>query len=128
MLLATLLCWFILPSQAQQSLAEPPTKKKSKLSQVDFLGAILLALSILAFLIPMEIGGVKVPWSHPAIFAMLAAGLVFALLFFIAEGRWTKNPIVPLQLLTNTNIVLSYAIMILQVGAQLGVSLHKHFY
>ena len=53
------------------------------LARIDFLGAALLALLILTFLLPIQLGGSKLPWSHPFnpvlfdISAVLALGFVW---------------------------------------------------
>ncbi len=128
LLLAIVLCWFNLPSDVgieHRQSAQPnddPKIPKRKLSRVDFLGASVFALLILAFLLPLEIGGVKVPWSHPIIPALFGSAIVLVVLFVIVEKRWAREPIIPLDLFLKKDVVASFAIMGLQSGAQIGVS------
>lgn len=91
------------------------------LARIDFLGAALLALLILTFLLPIQLGGSKLPWSHPFIPALFGTSAVLALGFVLVESRWAKEPIFPLNLLRHRDVVLSYAVMGLQGAAQLGL-------
>ncbi|KAM0321785.1 hypothetical protein ACHAQA_009881 [Verticillium albo-atrum] len=126
---ALLLCMAYLPSNTKPARPNPPgleqpakpSTARSTLSRIDWIGAALLALTILAFLAPIEIGGSKIPWSHPLIPALLGASAVLAALFALAEARWAVDPIFPLSLLRQRDVVLSYAIILLQTAAQLGL-------
>ncbi|KAL3589651.1 hypothetical protein FPOAC2_11822 [Fusarium poae] len=114
-LLAILLTYFFLPSNKKQD------DKPTSLSRIDFTGAALLALTMMAFLLPFEIGGSQVPWSHPVIPSLFAASFVFGGLFMLFEGRWAVEPIFPLDLLRIRNVVLGYVISGSQCAAQLGL-------
>ncbi|KAF6830412.1 major facilitator superfamily transporter [Colletotrichum plurivorum] len=128
-LVAVLLCWFFLPNSNPASKPEtdaeettkPPGTDKNALGRIDFLGAAFLALFILAFLLPIEIGGTKIPWTHPLIFVMFGAAIVLGGLFVATEEWWAKEPIFPLELLKHRDIVLTYIITGAQVAAQLGL-------
>ncbi|KAJ9137702.1 Vacuolar membrane amino acid uptake transporter fnx2 [Pleurostoma richardsiae] len=122
LLLAVVLCWIYLPAKTQR-LPDLPSKEDggNKLARVDFLGSALLGLLILCFLLPLEIGGVKVPWTHPAIPALFGSAAVLTVLFIVAEKRWAREPILPLELFTRKDTVLSLLVMILQAAAQLGL-------
>ncbi|RSM19948.1 hypothetical protein CDV31_001308 [Fusarium ambrosium] len=76
--------------------------------------------SVIITATPLEIGGQKIPWSHPLIFALFATGLVLAVAFVFVESRWAKEPIYPLRLLRNAQVTKSYLIVAAQAGAQLG--------
>jgi hypothetical protein len=123
------LCWIYLPSttaqqpkQLEEDDAEGEQKATnlSKLKRVDFVGSALLGLLILSFLLPMEIGGVKIPWSHPLIPSLFIAAAVFLGLFVAWEKRGAKEPILPLELFAQRDTVASFLIMALQVAAQIG--------
>ncbi|OCK82915.1 major facilitator superfamily transporter [Lepidopterella palustris CBS 459.81] len=122
--IAMLLCWAVLPSHnVKQNLTEPHRSKEtsSRLARIDFLGAALMAAMTLSFLLPIEIGGVKIPWSHPVVPILFSCGVVLAILFVMTEAWWGKEPIFPLQLLRQRDAVASYLIMGFQVAAQLGM-------
>jgi len=97
--------------------------KKSNLARIDFLGALFMALTILSFLFPLEIGGTSLPWNHPLIISLFGGACLFATLFVVIEDRWAKEPIIPLLLFQHRDVVLSFLIMICQSAAQVGVSL-----
>ncbi|KAF6805739.1 major facilitator superfamily transporter [Colletotrichum sojae] len=128
-LVAVLLCWFFLPNSHHVSKTEtdeedttkPQGTDRNALARIDFLGAALLALFILAFLLPIEIGGTRIPWTHPLIFVMFGAAIVLGGLFAATEEWWAKEPIFPLELLKHRDIVLTYIITGAQVAAQLGL-------
>ncbi|KAM0228043.1 hypothetical protein ACHAPO_011071 [Fusarium lateritium] len=113
-LVAIILTYFFLPNKKQD-------KKPTSLSRIDFSGAALLALTMMAFLLPFEIGGSQVPWSHPVIPSLFVAALIFGGLFILFEGSWAQEPIFPLNLLRIRNVVLGYVISGTQCAAQLGL-------
>ncbi|KAM5341171.1 hypothetical protein ACJ41O_015280 [Fusarium nematophilum] len=92
-----------------------------RLARIDGPGALLLGGAVLAFMMPLEIGGQKIPWGHPLVFSLVAAGIVLAVAFVVVESRWAKEPIFPLRLLGNSNVTKSYLIVAAQSGAQLGM-------
>ncbi|KAF2119489.1 major facilitator superfamily transporter [Lophiotrema nucula] len=118
--IAIILVWYTLPNDIQTSKTGTE-QKKGKLGRVDFLGAGLMTLAILSFLLPLEIGGVRLPWSHPLIPGLLAAGLVFALLFLATEAYVAREPIFPLELLKQREAIACFLTMGAQVAAQMGL-------
>lgn len=94
----------------------------SKLRRIDFLGAILLSASIVCGLLVLDLGGQRMPWTDPLILALLGASVVTGNLFLLVEGCWAKEPIFPLQLISNWDIVTSYMNLGFQTGAQMAVS------
>jgi hypothetical protein len=73
-------------------------------------------------MLPLEIGGQKIPWSHPNIFALFAIGTFLLGLFVLAETCWAREPIFPLRLLQNPQALLGYFIVGCILAAQSGVS------
>ena len=114
---AFVLVWVILPNRS----LDGEEARGSKLSRVDFLGAILMALSILSLLLPLEIGGERIPWSDYRIALLFAAALFFGLLFLAVEGWVAREPIIPLSVLRHKEVLLSSLIMLCQVAAQVGL-------
>lgn len=115
------LIWYTLPHHDSDE-KDPDGPKESKLDRIDFLGATLTKLTIFAFLVPLEIGGVKVPWSHPLIPGLLVSACVLSALFVASQAYFAKEPIFPLDLLRHKDFVASSMVMSLQTAAQLGVS------
>lgn len=120
-----LLCYIVLPpltSTATTANHEEDTEMKgSRLARVDFLGAFLLGAGVLALLLPIEIGGQKVAWTHPLIYVSFAIGAILLILFVLTESYVAREPIFPLRLLRNRDLVLCYLINCFQGAAQLSV-------
>jgi MFS family permease len=96
--------------------------KKSNLSRIDFLGAFFMALTILSFLFPLELGGNRLPWHHPLILSLFGGACLFGALFVVIEDKWAGEPIIPLLLFRQKDVVLSLLVMTCQCAAQVGVS------
>lgn len=78
---------------------------------------------ILSSLLPLELGGDKVPWTHPLVPCLFGAAAIFLTLFVLVETRWAKEPILEPALFTQRDAVISFLIMGLQSAAQFGVRL-----
>lgn len=115
---AIVLVSLILPERVHHHLDE---EKGRKFSRIDFLGAILMTLSTLSLLLPMEIGGDRIPWSDYRITALFVAALSFGILFLVVEGRIAREPIIPLSVLRHKEVLLSSLIMMCQIAAQVGL-------
>lgn len=96
--------------------------KFGKLRQVDFVGSALLASFLILILLPLEIGGNKIPWNDILIPILFGAGVLCLILFVIVEKWWATNPLLPLNLFCNRHTVVSFLVLALQCAAQLGVS------
>lgn len=90
----------------------------SSLRRIDWLGTISIAIAVISAMILIDMGGRKFPWRSPytAVFASLAAANL--ILFFITEACIAKEPIFPLHLLKNKDVVLSYLMSMLQLISQ----------
>lgn len=107
-------------SEAPDGGSRPPPPGAS-LANIDMLGATLLALAILTLLLPVEIGGSQVPWTHPVVFGLVAATLLLGGLFLATEAWWAADPIFPVELLRHRDVLLGYFVTAAQGGAQLGL-------
>ncbi|KAK3346162.1 major facilitator superfamily domain-containing protein [Lasiosphaeria hispida] len=100
--------------------ASPPASKRSKFSRIDFKGSFLFAATILALLLPIELGGTKLPWSHPVVIGLFVASGALLFLFIVVENR-EEEPILPLEIFHRRDAVLSFLIMGLQTAAQISL-------
>lgn len=96
--------------------------------KIDWAGAVTLVLALLSLLLaPVLIDNQGLSWSSPVIIGLLVmSGLLIALLIRI-ESR-VKEPIIPLHLFRNRNIVvLSLIVFILMLGVMGGTSAFPFF-
>ncbi|KAI0440589.1 major facilitator superfamily transporter [Xylaria telfairii] len=91
---------------------------KAWLSRIDFVGSLLLGVGVLLCMLPIEIGGVKIPWTHPLVAGLFSAGILTLVVFAINEARWAEQPAFPLQLIMNRDILSPYVAMCCIAGAQ----------
>lgn len=119
-LLAIILVVFRLPDQSSTDQTQSKGQS-SKLRRIDFVGATLLAISIVGFLGALSLGGQDLPWSHPIIKVLFAASLVLGTVFVVYEVKYAAEPIFPPQLVVRRDVATPYAIMALQTSAQVAV-------
>ncbi|KAN0099992.1 MFS general substrate transporter [Hyaloscypha variabilis] len=101
------------------SLATASTQSAlSKLRRVDFLGAIFLSVSIVCGLLVLGLGGQRIPWTDPKILLLLGSSVMALNIFVLIEAVWAKEPIFPLRLLLNRDVITSYVNLAFQTGAQ----------
>ncbi|RDB22561.1 Multidrug resistance protein fnx1 [Hypsizygus marmoreus] len=78
----------------QQSLSD-------KLRRLDVLGAIMLAVTVGCLLLGFSLKSEEeLPWSHPLIYSLLLASVVFGFIFVLVEKYWAPYPVMPLRLMT----------------------------
>jgi len=68
----------------------------------------------------LNLGGNELPWTHPLVLTMLPLAALFFILFLVVEGKFAKQPILPLYLLSNRTplvaaLVFSFVFMLMQV-------------
>ncbi|RCK64801.1 Vacuolar basic amino acid transporter 5 [Candida viswanathii] len=88
----------------------PPKTKgnmKEKLSQIDFVGFVLLTSGLVVLLLALTFGGVNYPWSSGSIAALFTVGSVLLLLFVIWNFRYSDNPIILAEFLKNWRVLMA---------------------
>jgi EmrB/QacA subfamily drug resistance transporter len=76
---------------------------------IDYLGTALIALAASSLVLFTSLGGTSYPWTSPFILGLAAAGVVFTILFLLAERR-AVEPVIPLPLFTNKVFTAASAI------------------
>lgn len=102
----------------------PQPSLTQSLRRVDFAGALFMSVSVLSLLFILDVGGEKVPWNSPLILILLGTSVAAGVLFVLAEKRWAAEPIFPLHLLSNRNVLTPYFISTLQNATQCVVRFH----
>jgi EmrB/QacA subfamily drug resistance transporter len=85
--------------------------------EIDYFGAMFLALALTSIILFTTQGGTILPWSSGQLWATLTFGLI-ALVGFVMEERKAKEPIIPLELFKQRTFLLCSVIGLL-VGASL---------
>jgi MFS family permease len=116
--IAALLAWFLVPHKAR---AEDLKSGPSRLARIDFAGSALLAGTMTTLMLAIELAGQKLPWNHPFVLGLLGGSVALGGLFIITEQYWAYEPVFPLHLLVNRDVVSAYLVLGLQIAAQLGV-------
>jgi hypothetical protein len=102
----------------------PPVPAKgqpSNLRRIDFTGAFMLAITIVALLGALSIGGQNLPWSHPIVIGLLTGSLFLGALFVSYEVKFALEPIFPPSLVIQRDVATPYMISALQIAAQVGM-------
>lgn len=69
----------------------------------------------------LDLGGQKQPWTGPVVLGLVALSASLEILFLLVEAYWAKEPIFPIRLILHWDVLTSYLISGLQIGAQSGV-------
>lgn len=80
--------------------------------KIDYLGAVLLALSALSLLLVSVWGGLEYAWKSAEIISLGMSTVVFGALFVLRE-RFAAEPIIPMKLFKNDIFVSSVLLSIL---------------
>lgn len=87
--------------------------------RIDFLGAAMLAGSVVCLLLVTVLGGATYAWTSTPIYALAGSGVLLALLFIYWESK-AKEPIIPLHLFKNDIFSVSSALSFLSGAAMFG--------
>lgn len=120
-----LVAWKLkLPPRRDEVEGAEPVTLRSKLKRIDFPGALFLSTSLLPILLLLDAGGQKFAWiSWPTLVLVLISAFSGAL-FSTAESKWAAEPIFPLRLLANYDVLISYLGIAIQNASQTAVSSH----
>jgi EmrB/QacA subfamily drug resistance transporter len=66
--------------------------------RLDFLGAALIMVSSVAFMLGLSTGGVRYPWTSPPVLGLFALGLVFGAAFVVRLAT-APEPLIPISML-----------------------------
>jgi len=87
--------------------------------RIDFIGALLLATSVVCLLLVTVLGGATYPWQSGQIYGLGIAGIIAAVLFIFQESH-ASEPIIPLRLFRNDIFSVSSALSLLSGAAMFG--------
>ncbi|RSL63300.1 hypothetical protein CEP53_004481 [Fusarium sp. AF-6] len=108
------------PQKSQGPEDATKSSLASKLRRIDFTGALFMSITILSFLLIIDVGGEKVPWTSILIYLLGGVSLVSGLLFVMVESR-AAEPIFPLHLLSSRAVLTPYIIITMQNASQVAL-------
>jgi len=74
----------------------------------DWLGTLLMTVTTASLVLFTTWGGLEYEWNHPVILSLIATTVIGAILFVVVELR-AQNPLIPMELFRNRNMVLTTA-------------------
>ncbi|KAJ5619460.1 hypothetical protein N7510_003444 [Penicillium lagena] len=97
-LLAIILTARLVPSASTDEDAELTGSSTSlaRFSRIDWAGSLCMVVAIVSLLLPLEMAGPRLPWTHPFILGCLVLSAMAICLFVVVELRWAAEPIFPL--------------------------------
>jgi EmrB/QacA subfamily drug resistance transporter len=72
--------------------------RRERPHRLDFLGAALIMAAAVSFMLGLNLGGVRHPWTSPAILSLFAVALVIGIAF-VARLLTAPEPLIPLSIL-----------------------------
>jgi EmrB/QacA subfamily drug resistance transporter len=88
-------------------------------AKIDYLGALLLTVGIVALTLVASWGGTEYPWASTQIIGLAVLSIVTLIGFVYVEGR-VPEPILPLRLFRNRNFTLAQILSFLVGAAMFG--------
>ena len=116
---ALILVWRRIPSEFEHKPVEADENASmgslqttlSKIRRIDFLGAFLLATSIVSFVLVFNLASKDLTFSDPWVISLIVLFFVSSFLFLFVEARVSSEPIFPLRLLLERDVLTAYLII-----------------
>ncbi|KAG9305511.1 hypothetical protein G9A89_006481 [Geosiphon pyriformis] len=81
---------------------------REKLCRIDYAGSLAFTISMVSILLSLSLGGNDDhQWGSPEIITLLITGFLFVLIFILIEVKVAKEPIIPIHLFKNINVLFS---------------------
>jgi EmrB/QacA subfamily drug resistance transporter len=100
---------------------------KSKKISIDYLGAFIFVLSTSSILYALVIGGDSQDWFSKKMISLYVFSAISFILFIIVEFK-AKEPLLPLSLFKNRNLVVAYGAMVFANALLIGVEVFLPVY
>ncbi|ORX65363.1 MFS general substrate transporter, partial [Linderina pennispora] len=106
------------------TLKLPKTKGtfKEKIKRIDFIGCVLFTIGMVPILLGLSWGGQQYEWTSAQVLACLICGFVVLLVFGYVEYRFVADPIIPVRLLGNHNVLAALGGVFATGGVMYGLS------
>lgn len=84
-----------------------PALNRGNRGSIDYLGAALLLVVFVPFLLALTWGGSRYPWSSPVLLSMFGLSLVALVFFIVVEQRAKDAAVMPMSLFGNRVFVMT---------------------
>ncbi|KAL2919261.1 hypothetical protein HK105_200904 [Polyrhizophydium stewartii] len=101
---------------------------RAQLRRVDMQGTVVLVCAVIALLIPIQGGGTQFEWNSPVVISLFVVAAVLIGVFVVIESRLANEPIMPLELFTNTHSVAVFVTTTLLGMATIGAVFYVPVY
>jgi len=95
--------------------------------RLDVVGAALIVIASVAFMLALNLGGVRLPWQSPPMLALFAVALVFGCLF-VARLMTAPEPLIPITTLNRPIVRYAIAANAFGWGAIIGLNIMLPMY
>ena len=130
-LIVLALVWWKLPSEfehdtiARENSTVETTGHpiSSKFRRIDFPGAFLIAISMVALLLALNFASKRLKLFDPLVIGLILLWISSSFLFLLVEARFASEPIIPLRLLLERDVLTAYLIIGFLMAGSMSVSL-----
>jgi MFS family permease len=98
-----------------------------KRHRIDFAGVGLLVVATTALMLALNWGGVHYAWNSTQILVLFAVFAIFAILFFLRQGR-APEPLVPFEVLDNRVMITATLACAFCMGSSIGLTIFTPIY
>jgi len=89
------------------NIPTPPGTIMEKFRKIDFLGTIVLVLSVVSLLLGLSWGGSKYSWGSTVIILLFVGFCIGFTIYLFIEWKVAKEPLTPFAMFKNRNVGLS---------------------
>ncbi|KAI0313881.1 iron permease [Amylostereum chailletii] len=86
----------------------PESTFKSKIARMDWIGNIMVVGSSASITLALTWGGLRYAWDSAQVLVSLIVGIIGLFCFFLIEKFWSKEPTIPLSVVSNRTSVSGY--------------------
>lgn len=94
-------------------LDTPKTPFWQGVKAIDWVGGVAIVGGVICFLYGLESAGIDHPWDSAFVICLIVFGIVLMVLFFLAEWKIAKYPIMPLRLFKDPSNMAAYGVCFL---------------
>ena len=109
-------------------LETPKTPFLESVKAIDWLGGLMIVGGVVTFLYGFESADVTHPWGSAFVLCLIIFGAVLIGLFFLAEWKYAKYPIMPLRLFRDPSNRAAYGVCFLFGVVFIGQSYYLPLY